>query len=414
MKISRPLLLAVVFYPAVGWAHTAGINPLPLIAHYESGGNPTINNATLGSSASGLYQMVSGTWAEALQDCGCGTTVQYPNAASAPASVQTAAAAGLINTNGLNDWTCPGCDAPFSAAVNAAGGTGAYQTSGLSTNPADYASLDTATGLSSFMAGTTTAGSTVAVGSGGLTVSETDGSTGGSTPGNTATIPPVTAGSSASTPFSWVWNQYQSAVETPISNDIGTVLQAAAQPLGTLLVLSLAIVGILIAVGMNNFNHLWRKFFKILVVVGLVGTANVYQSDFVAAATSFPTWLTQAVGSGSTTGPAGSFDNVSATFLAAVHTAWAQVPWGTEMFLDAGLFAIAFVIVYGAEIFMFGVWFISQVILQILLIIGPVAALTLLSEYLSDIFVKYVKLLLLVAVVAFVVNVMVVLGPVMT
>ncbi|HEY3794593.1 MAG TPA: hypothetical protein VGM09_22445, partial [Bradyrhizobium sp.] len=66
--------------------------------------------------------------------------------------------------------------------------------------------------------------------------------------------------------------------------------------------------------------------------------------------------------------------------------------------------------VYGAEIFMFGVWFISQVILQILLIIGPIAALTLLSEYLSDIFVRYVKLLLLMAVVAFVVNIMVVLA----
>jgi hypothetical protein len=394
--VKWPLLLAVALFPAAGdLALAAGINPLPLIAHYESGGNPTIPNGSLGSSASGLYQMVNGTWAEALQDCGCGTTAQYPSAMSAPASLQTAAAAALVNANGLGDWTCPGCDAPFANAVNAAGGVGAFQTSGLSTNPADYAALDSASGLATFMAGNTQSANTPVA----------------AAPAGTTAAPAVTAGATASTPFSWVWTQYQSVVATPISNDINAVLQAVAQPLGLLLVLSLAIVGCLIAVGVNTFNHLWRKFFKILVVLALIGTANVYQSDFVAAATSLPIWLSQAVGtSGSAAGPAGSFDNVSSMFLAAVHTAWGQVPWGTEMFLDAGMFAIAFIIVYGAEILMFGVWFVSQVILQILLVIGSIAALTLLSEYLSDIFVKYVKILLLMAVIAFVVNLVIVLA----
>jgi hypothetical protein len=158
------------------------------------------------------------------------------------------------------------------------------------------------------------------------------------------------------------------------------------------------------------FNHLWRRFFKILIVLGLIGAANVYQSDFVTAVTSLPTWLSQGIISGSATGPAGSFDNVSSAFLSAVHTAWAQVPWGTEMFLDAGLFVIAFIIVYGAELIMFGVWFVSQVITQILLIIGPILVLALLSEYLSEIFVKYVKILLLMMLIAFVVNIMAVLA----
>ena len=80
------------------------------------------------------------------------------------------------------------------------------------------------------------------------------------------------------------------------------------------------------------------------------------------------------------------------------------------MFLDAGLFVIAFIIVYGAELIMFGVWFVSQVITQILLIIGPILVLALLSEYLSEIFVKYIKILLLMALVAFVVNIMAVLA----
>ena len=80
------------------------------------------------------------------------------------------------------------------------------------------------------------------------------------------------------------------------------------------------------------------------------------------------------------------------------------------MFLDAGFFVIAFIIVYGAELIMFGVWFVSQVITQILLIIGPILVLALLSEYLSEIFVKYIKILLLMALVAFVVNIMAVLA----
>ena len=71
-----------------------------------------------------------------------------------------------------------------------------------------------------------------------------------------------------------------------------------------LLILDLAIVGGLIAVGVNNFNHLWRRFFKFLIVLGLIGAANVYQSDFVTAVTSLPAWLSQGIISGSATGPA--------------------------------------------------------------------------------------------------------------
>lgn len=150
-RLGLLLLLPAVFLPASGWAATGGINPLPLIAQAESGGNPTAVNGSLGSSATGLYQMVSGTWATALQDCGCGTTGQYPQAADAPASLQTAAAAALIQNNGLSDWTCSGCDAPFTAEVQADGGASAFQTSGLSTNPADYSSLDNPSGLQSFL-----------------------------------------------------------------------------------------------------------------------------------------------------------------------------------------------------------------------------------------------------------------------
>jgi hypothetical protein len=401
----RELLVVFVWLlPAVAWAQTTGQNVLPLIAQYESSGNPTAQNS--GSTSSGLYGMLNSTWAQALEDCGCGTTAQFANEASAPASTQSAAAAALINSQGLSPWTCANCDAPFTAALADEGGASAFQTSGLSTDPTDYSSLDTTAGLSSFMGTTGTAGTA------GLTVSTTgsDLTTSGTTGGVTVAPPlgsttTAAAGSTSMTPFSLVWNDYESVMAGPISTDIGNVLTTAAQPLGLFLLLDMLVMGCLIAVGMNNFNNLWRRLFKIMVVIALVGAANIYQSDFVSVVTSLPTWLNQGLGiSGNALGPAGNFDKVSAAFLSAVHTAWAQVPWGSEMFLDAGMFAIAFVIMYGAEIIMFGVWFVAQVITQILLVIGPFMALTLLSEYLSDIFVRYIKTLLLMVVVSFIVN----------
>jgi hypothetical protein len=128
----------------------AAINPIPLIIQNESSGNPTAQNAE--TTASGLFQDISSTWAEALAACNCGTTAQYPTAASAPSSVQIAANDALINQNGLSDWLCAGCDPAFAAQVAAAGGVGAFQTSGLDTNPADFASTDTAVGLADFLA----------------------------------------------------------------------------------------------------------------------------------------------------------------------------------------------------------------------------------------------------------------------
>src|SRR5580658_4213149 len=107
------LLLLVIALLSAGsaQAQTGGINPIPLIIQHESSGNPTA--ASSSSSASGLFQDLTGTWTQALSDCGCGTTGQYPTAANAPASVQIAANSALIDQQGLSPWLCSGCDVPF-------------------------------------------------------------------------------------------------------------------------------------------------------------------------------------------------------------------------------------------------------------------------------------------------------------
>ncbi|MGH7097847.1 MAG: P-type conjugative transfer protein TrbL [Stellaceae bacterium] len=75
-----------------------------------------------------------------------------------------------VNSHGLSDWTCPGCDSGVSNAVN----SGQLPASGynLSTNPADYAALDTPSGLQSYFASNSGTGSvTVSDPTGSLTVS---------------------------------------------------------------------------------------------------------------------------------------------------------------------------------------------------------------------------------------------------
>jgi hypothetical protein len=95
------------------------------------------------------------------------------------------------------------------------------------------------------------------------------------------------------------------------------------------------------------------------------------------------------------------FDQVFWSFFNYGHLAWQQVPWGTEMFVDAGFLILAGIIILGADGIMFGVWFVAQVISEILLVLGPLLVLTLLSEYLSEMFVKYIKILLLMVLITF-------------
>lgn len=139
--LALSVLLFGIQLPAAALAQ--GINPDALIIQAESGGNPTATNPA--STASGLFGDINSTWAQALAACGgaCGTIAQFPTAASAPAANQIAANNALINQVGFAPWLCPGCDAPFANQVAAAGGPGAFQTTGLDTNPADFLAANT-------------------------------------------------------------------------------------------------------------------------------------------------------------------------------------------------------------------------------------------------------------------------------
>lgn len=82
-----------------------------LVQNFESGGNYAAVSPT--STASGAYQFTNPTWQQYAGQLGIDLT-RYPTASSAPASVQDQVFGQAVSQNGLNDWTCPGCDAPLS------------------------------------------------------------------------------------------------------------------------------------------------------------------------------------------------------------------------------------------------------------------------------------------------------------
>jgi hypothetical protein len=82
-----------------------------LVQNFESGGDYGAQSQT--STASGAYQFINSTWLNYAGQAGIDTSA-YPTAVSAPPAVQDAVFAQAVQSNGLNDWTCPGCDAPLS------------------------------------------------------------------------------------------------------------------------------------------------------------------------------------------------------------------------------------------------------------------------------------------------------------
>lgn len=93
---------------------------LGALAQSESSGQASLvhypNNvawggsSTSGSSASGLYGFLTGTWQTYAPQAGVDIS-QYPYAYTAPASVQTQVAA----ITPISNWTCPGCNSTASA-----------------------------------------------------------------------------------------------------------------------------------------------------------------------------------------------------------------------------------------------------------------------------------------------------------
>jgi hypothetical protein len=318
LLVSLPLVLSG---PVV--AQAAGLNPAALIAQYESSGNPAAQSNK--STASGLYGFINGTWATYAPQAGV-SLAQYPTAASAPASVQTAVFYADFNNNGFSDWTCPGCDPAATAAIQAAGGAGAFAQG--STNPADYASLNTATGLQAYFAGNGLGSTAITtVGTDGLSVSTVDPGTPGAP---TGTLPPVNSTPGAlSLPFTWVYNQVITATQQEVTGDIGSVQTMVGHYLLPLAVLSLVVLLLRMLFGRYLIDHAAAWVARLALVVPLVAAGSTLYTQFVVQPVfGFPQWWAQYIapagGQFTLSSPAAPFDQVYTATAATEQKIWSE------------------------------------------------------------------------------------------
>ena len=418
MKLAPAFIGLAVFLPSVVLAQTAGLNPLVLLAQDESSDNPTATAA--GTTASGLYGITNGTWAEALAACGCGTTAEYPSSYLAPASLQTAAAAALIQQNGLGDWLCTGCDAAFTSQVAAAGGPSAFNLN-LSTDPADYASLDTSGGLADYLAANGAGAITpvVAVDETGQPVGAIAGtgaavSAAGGVGGNagngtiasgasTAAVTAAGAGGSSFNPFTYLWNQYQAGVAQPLAGELAAVQAMIQGPLLALLSLAVIMMAIGAYAGRLVTEVFFNRLLRIAAVVGLTSIGSTYYNEYVVQFFGgLPTWISNGILGSTSNNPAAGFDVVLHNFASAVSNTWWNLPWGAStLFMDGPIIAVSFIIVVFATALMFTVWLIAQAILQLLIVMGPLLILAILFDHTRGWFDRWISAMMLMVFVTF-------------
>lgn len=131
------LVIGAGFAAAPAQAADTGIPALEAIKSCESGGDYTAVNAS--SGASGAYQFLDSTWQSMSAAAG------YATAASAPESVQDAAAIELYNAQGTSPWAAS--ESCWSGSVASSTGTTSTETDST-TATASVATSDETTSAS--------------------------------------------------------------------------------------------------------------------------------------------------------------------------------------------------------------------------------------------------------------------------
>lgn len=363
------------------------INPIPIIIHDESNGDPTAHSPN--STASGLFQDTNSTWAQALALCGCGSITQYPSAYLAPASLQVAANDALINAVGLSPWLCAGCDPAFAAYVAAHGGIDAFQIDGFDINSADFASLDTPAGLAAWLAA-----------QGG------DGGGGGGGGGGTGPTPAAVSPSALS--FEWVYDQVINGIMGTIDGSIATVEGLASGPMTAILALAIAIMGMMTLIGNMDMAFFLAFALRAAVAIAFVGVGNTFYSQWVEGfVLGIPAYFAAAFSTTSSgASPAQLFDQILNGWSASVLTTWHSAGWGFHaIYVGLMLALLTIIVVLPVLAAMFTVFLISTFLLLVMLTIGPLMALALLFQVTRRFFHGYVNVLVTGAIFALVVDI---------
>lgn len=238
-----------------------------------------------------------------------------------------------------------------------------------------------------------------------LTVSMTDPAAAGATTGGGPSTSATFSGSTFKF-FSWIWNEYQSAIAAPLQGEIQQIQAKAWGPMNGLVTLDFIAAGGMLLLGLATIGRLGRKLLALCAVVLLLSPANpAYQNLVVKLFTNLPTWIAAAAVTGSVNGPAGLYDQVASNFWSHVSSAASKVSLLHESgILDYLLILFSILVVFGALCLMFVVWIVAQALMEILFILGPILILGLLFEWTRQFFDRWLGALVMLALISLAAN----------
>lgn len=354
------------------------LDPLATIEQFESGGQNIQQQITSPSvsTASGYYQITNSTWnstivpGTGLPSVGPGTP--YPGGVMALSSAQQQqGAAFLYNLQGFGPWTCSGCNASLASYIQSVGGPSAFPALSSDAPSSGVPGVSTDTGV------------------GTLTVSTAAGGVFSNT-GSTAT---------GFAPYSYIWQQYSSAVVGALTTEIGQVQHMVQGPVSAMLILSLIMLGFGVMRGLLALDLAWRWVVRIAVVLALVSPGSYYYETYVVGLFSgFPTWIAQQLSGYAGNNPAGIYDYLAAYIWNQAWHIWPSVPW-SGAFLAALMLVVAVGVTWLGITLMFFVWLTAQALTGLVLVLGPVLILGLFFEFTRRIFNAFFEILIYLALV---------------
>lgn len=384
------------------------------------------------STASGYYGITNTTWntavvpATGLPKVGPGTA-NPDGVMDLSAAQQYQGFAQLYNTQGLQPWTCSGCDAPFAVYVAQNGGVNNFSLQGdPNSSGTDSGSVtvsdpgpNAAQNVAANEGGVSADGITITVAgdgtgaTGGAGTSATAGTgppgggtslTGGtnatspitsSTPPETSVLSPaapantpatgtgaltVTPGSAQITHLFANAYSFVQTVISQITQAQNSVLSAVRPAITIVATLAIAIMGVLMMLGIIGHSDVMLRWLRIILVVGLLANTanyNTYVTELVLV--DVPQWFAGIFNAGGVTSPADSFDNALGTYWAACHNIH---PSGLANSIFIPLVeTIGLLIVFGILAVMFVAFVVVQVLSALVLLVAPLLILGLMFDF---------------------------------
>ena len=210
--------------------------------------------------------------------------------------------------------------------------------------------------------------------------------------------------------FEFIYQTYLTSIAGSITTVVDKSLATAQGPLLVTLTLLLMFYGYdVVAAQGTTFGQAMRRVLRIAVVAFLVANTSAYNTYVVGFFTSgLPNFFAQHIaGAPGGTNPGAGFDKALIDMWFKTTAVWKVAPgWIKGVFFDIGSIA-AFVIVACALVMMFAVFLVVQMLIGVMVVIGPIIILAWLFDYTRKIVNGWIDVLITLSLLTLTINVLV-------